>query len=156
MLSRLLQAGFNEPLPLVASSERHLIGIVTAWMATHPGEGPPGSVGLLQRYCGVKYRYGRELTFATTKDYVWVERFKISDSYMGWILKESDGTCTMVKACHGNTGHYRGYNSWLGGDLGFTSKAIADTLGSARSMSFGGDGVGVGNVQEKPTTAGKF
>lgn len=155
MVAGLVQAGFDEPLPLVASSERHLVGIINAWRASHPTKDIPGAIALQRKKCGFKHIFKKELAFVTTAEHVWVERFKISDLYMGWILKEGDGTCMMVRLCHGNGGGYRGYGAWLGGDLSFTNKAIAATSRAAHSVSLKGDVSELRHTKEGSVAAGE-
>ena len=103
-------------------------------MQSHPGKDPPGAKPLQTQYCGYKHTYRKVLTLASTSEYVWVERFKISEDHMGWILKDGDGSCMLV-INHGNGGNWRGYHGWLGADLGFTTLTIAHTGLEVRDVS---------------------
>jgi len=139
IIAGLTQAGFGKPFPMVACSEKDLIGDLTMWMMDHPGRAPPGSVGLQRTYCGLEHPYWEELTFTGTSEHVWVERFTINDSYMGWILREHDESCMLVLKHTLNNAQWRGYHAWLGGDLGFTSLTIADA-GPRLSKDMGDSG----------------
>ena len=97
------------------------------WIAEHPGSIPPGAVPLQSQFCGYKHPYIKELTFACTSEHVWVERSRINQKYMGWILKEADGSCMLVEPDYGNGSAWRGYYGWLGADLGFTFETVAYT-----------------------------
>lgn len=78
MMTKLLDAGINQPFPVVASSEEELVRIINEWIDEHPSEDPPGSRTLRKQLCGYKYSYENELTYTATAEYVWVERLQIT------------------------------------------------------------------------------
>ena len=100
---------------------------LNGWIGEHPGRYPPGAVPLQSQFCGYKHPYKKELTFACTSEHIWVERFKIDQRYMGWILKEADGSCMLVVPAYGNGSAWRGYYGWLGADRGFSFETVAYT-----------------------------
>ena len=125
MMAGLLAAGFTEPFPITAPKEEDLVKILEAWMECYPGESPPGFNP--RNYLASKISHVKELVFVSTLDHVWVERFNVNANYSGWILKEDDGACMLVKPNSLNSAAWRGYHAWRGADLGFTSLTIANT-----------------------------
>ena len=126
MITGLLAAGFTEPFPITATSREELINVLEPWMECYSGENISGS-NLKNHYIAKKVSHVKELTFVSTSDRVWVEKFSINAHYNGWILKEDDGACMLVEPNIANSRAWRGYHGWCGADYGFTSLTIAST-----------------------------
>ena len=125
MVADLRQSGMTGDLPLAFRSEEDLIDHLEGWMLSYRQKSPPGSVSLERRLLKEHHIFLKPIYFATTSTQVEVERFEISKKYMGWILKDNDGSCVYVVAATGNSGTHRAYHSWLGGDKGFADEVIA-------------------------------
>ena len=94
----------------------------------------PGSTAFYRPYVGKKHCYLKPIYFATTFEIVEVERFEISPTRMGWMLKDRDQSCMLVNNASANTGARRGYHGWLGADKGFSTLTIADNYGFNGSL----------------------
>ena len=147
MVSNLLHAGFTEPFPIITRSQEDLVKVLDEWVADRQGAQPPDSKRCHPSWVRGRFRYGRDITFATTSEIVWADQFRINELYVGWILRDVDGSCMMVKPHHPHGGSQRGYHAWLGGDLGFTTKIIAGTSKYLASDDIFEDGCAVSNPQ---------
>ena len=125
-MAGLLAAGFTEPFPIAVTSREELINVLETWMECYSGEKISGS-NIKNHFIARKVSHVKELTFASTSDRVWVEKFSINAHYNGWILKDDDGACMLVEPNIANSGAWRGYHGWCGADSGFTSLTIAST-----------------------------
>lgn len=112
----------NEPAPLIASSEKKLIDMLTTWTKEHPGSTLEG----VRKLSGGDTRQqldqsrAQPILVACSRETFQLNRFQINERLYGWILKRIDGSCMFVKVRVIN-GKTIMYQIWLGGDDGFTS-----------------------------------
>ena len=126
-MSNLLKAGFTEPFPVIAPSEEKLIEIIEKWIEDHHGDNPPGSKPFANTRIGLSREFSTPITFSTTSEEVCAELYRVTNSRIAWILKDSNDSCMLVVSANGNNAQWRGYHGWLGGDLGFTAQTVANS-----------------------------
>ena len=126
LVGSLLQAGHTAGLPLAFHSDAALSRHIQDWVAAHPSEGLPGSRPFFRQSINNQHHYSKPIYFSTTSELVNLERFKLSETRMGCVIKDENGSCMLMKSAFGNCGAKRGYQGWLGGDKGFSHLTIAD------------------------------
>ncbi|MCJ1465953.1 hypothetical protein MMC07_004572 [Pseudocyphellaria aurata] len=115
----------NEPGPVIASSEEHLVDLVTTWMNVHPNmllDGLRRMTASLEHL--VESSRAHPMIITHDQESVQVNRIQVNEGVMGWMMKRTDGSCMLGKL----TGHSRTtlkYQLWLGGERGFTSGITA-------------------------------
>ena len=127
LVANLRENGHGVDLPLAFLSVEDLALCLEAWRVSYPSEHPPGSVALVTQEIEIHRVFTTAIYFATTSEVVYVERLKILSLLMGWVLKDRDGACMLVKDSPDNTNHRRGYHGWLGELRGFSILPIADS-----------------------------
>lgn len=141
--------GFTGDLPLSFRSEGDLVKHLDDWSATHGEDALPGAVLFHSQYMNKERAYLKPLYFASTSQRVRVQRFQISQKYMGWLIKDSDGSCVYVKPADSNGATWRGYYAWLGENKAFSSEVIAATRrGKAAGESKGQEDSDLGNIED--------
>ena len=129
LIANLVKAGFTEPFPVTAASEAELVQKLEDWMIDQSDTNPPGAIPAnVQRLAEDKI-YAIKITLATTTEEVFTRLCRVTRSPMVYIVQDADGSCMLAKPEVKNSSSRRGYYGWLGGNLGFTARTIANSDG---------------------------
>lgn len=96
--------------------------LITAWITEHPGTNLDGLKPIDSSWLNqtIEKSLAQPVHITHNQETFQLNRFRI-EKLTGWILKRIDGSCMLVK--HKSSNRYSvTYQTWLGGDLGFTSE----------------------------------
>ena len=121
LLSLFIESGLQDPVPVIAQSEAHLLEILKDWQAQHPNDPiPEWTKSKAPRQSSQKCFFARTTT-------------PISHTFLRFnhcfvrIAKGSDGSCMVIDSNSNNSCGWTGYHAWLGADLGFSDYTIIHT-----------------------------
>ena len=114
--------------PVEFNNEEHLLGVLLDWIIGHPRMPLPGGL----KYSGDRIRstlptdaYASEDVNSTSIGKV--ERLKVDEKRMGWILRLSSGKIVWLLRTNNFVRNFAQYRGWLGEEALFTSEPLAYT-----------------------------